>query len=127
MKKNTTLWLVISMLIVSSMVLTACGGSGALAEDPVTLNWNWGTEPPTIDPSLATDTTSVDVVGNTFMGLTRFDPVTGEVIPYLATSWESGEDADGNQTWTFTIVKMSPGLAMMPKPAKLAKLKVTRM
>jgi oligopeptide transport system substrate-binding protein len=103
MKKNTTLWLVISMLIVSSMVLTACGGSGALAEDPVTLNWNWGTEPPTIDPSLATDTTSVDVVGNTFMGLTRFDPVTGEVIPYLATSWESGEDADGNQTWTFTM------------------------
>ncbi len=62
MKKNTTLWLVISMLIVSSMVLTACGGSGALAEDPVTLNWVWTAEPPTIDPSLATDTTAVKKV-----------------------------------------------------------------
>ena len=103
MKKNTTLWLVISLLIVSSMVLTACGGSGALAEDPVTLNWVWTAEPPTIDPSLATDTTSVDVVGNTFVGLTKFDPISGEVAPSLATSWEPGEDAEGNQTWTFTL------------------------
>lgn len=102
MKQNKTLWLVISLLIVGSMVLTACGG-GALAENPVTLNWNWGTEPPTIDPSLATDTTSVDVVGNTFVGLTKFDPVSGAISPYLATEWTSGEDADGNQTWTFTL------------------------
>lgn len=74
-----------------------------MMEQPVTLNWNFGSEPPTIDPSLATDTTSVDLVSNMFMGLTRFDPVTGEVIPYLATEWESGEDADGNQTWTFNL------------------------
>ena len=103
MKMNKTLLMVFALLIVSSMVLTACGGSGALAEDPVTLNWVWTTEPPTIDPSLATDTTSVDVVGNTFVGLTKFDPISGEVAPSLATSWESGEDAEGNQTWTFTL------------------------
>ncbi|MBC8335838.1 MAG: peptide ABC transporter substrate-binding protein [Anaerolineales bacterium] len=99
MKSNKTI-LVFAALIISSMVLAACGGGG-LAADPVTLNWNWATEPPSLDPSLATDTTSVDVVGNTFAGLTKFDPVSGEVAPYLATSWESGEDADGNQTWTF--------------------------
>jgi len=103
MKMNKTLLMVFALLIVSSMMLTACGGSGALAEDPVTLNWVWTTEPPTIDPSLATDTTSVDVVGNTFVGLTKFDPISGEVAPSLATSWESGEDAEGNQTWTFTL------------------------
>jgi oligopeptide transport system substrate-binding protein len=73
------------------------------AEKPVTLNWNYGTEPPTLDPSLATDTTSVDVIRNTFVGLTQFDPVSGEVLPYLATEWESGEDAEGNQTWTFKL------------------------
>ena len=77
--------------------------SWVLGEGRTTLHWNWGTEPPTLDPSLATDTTSVDVVGNTFVGLTKFDPVTGEVSPYLATTWESGEDADGNQTWTFHL------------------------
>ncbi len=74
-----------------------------VVEQPVTLDWNWGTEPPTIDPSLATDTTSVDVIHNLFVTLTQFDPVTGALSPYLATSWESGEDADGNQTWTFHL------------------------
>jgi oligopeptide transport system substrate-binding protein len=45
----------------------------------------------------------VDVDTNLFVGLTRFDPTTGEVLPYLATSWEAGTDADGNQTWTFNL------------------------
>ncbi|HSO28179.1 MAG TPA: hypothetical protein VLS48_08925, partial [Anaerolineales bacterium] len=65
------------------------------SNEPVTLDWNWGTEPPTIDPALATDTTSVDVIRNIFISLTQFDPVSGEVQPYLATDWEAGEDADG--------------------------------
>jgi oligopeptide transport system substrate-binding protein len=64
----------------------------AMMEEPVTLYWNHGTEPPNIDPSLSTDTTSVDIVSNIFMGLTRPDPVTGEVLPYLATDWEVSED-----------------------------------
>jgi hypothetical protein len=70
-------------------------------EKPVTLSYNLGTEPPNIDPSLATDTTSVTVAGNMFMALTHQDPVTFEITPGLATEWEAGEDADGNQTWTF--------------------------
>ncbi|PIE80708.1 MAG: hypothetical protein CSA11_07240 [Chloroflexi bacterium] len=64
---------------------------GEMAE-PVTLHWNWSTEPPSLDPSLATDSTSIDAITNIFMGLTRPDPVTGEVLPYLATDWEVSED-----------------------------------
>jgi oligopeptide transport system substrate-binding protein len=75
----------------------------AMEEKPVTLNLNLNGEPPTLDPALATDTTSVDVDTNLFVGLTRFDPVTAEVLPYLATDWEVGTDADGNQTWTFNL------------------------
>jgi oligopeptide transport system substrate-binding protein len=115
-----------SVLIVGAMLLSACGGTtvetvivekegktvietvivekeGEMGIQPVTLNWNYGTEPPTIDPSLATDTTSVDIVANIFVGLTTFDPITGLVTPELATEWEVGEDADGNQTWTFQM------------------------
>jgi oligopeptide transport system substrate-binding protein len=64
----------------------------AMEDKGVVLNWNYATEPPTIDPSLATDTTSVDIVFNTFMGLTTSDPVTGDVLPHLATDWSVSED-----------------------------------
>ena len=122
------LLVLISVLIAGSLLLSACGSGavetvivevdgetviqtvvvevekeGEAAMQPVTLDWNFGTEPPSLDPSLATDTTSVDVIANLFVGLTAFDPVSGAVIPSLATDWESGEDADGNQTWTFNM------------------------
>jgi len=74
----------------------ATGATG----DKVTLNWNLGTEPPTADPALATDTTSVDLDEQLFLGLTDFDDVTSEVIPELATSWEVSDDG---LTWTFHL------------------------
>lgn len=67
---------------------------------PVTLNVNLGAEPPTIDPQLATDTTSVTLVRNLFVGLTQFDSVDGSLQPYLATEWEANEDGT---VWTFHL------------------------
>ncbi|MCD6494722.1 peptide ABC transporter substrate-binding protein, partial [Candidatus Bipolaricaulota bacterium] len=67
-----------------------------------TLYWNLNTEPPTIDPSLATDTTSVQVDHALFLGLTDFDDATMDVIPRLATDWEASEDG---LTWTFHLRK----------------------
>jgi oligopeptide transport system substrate-binding protein len=71
--------------------------------DVVTLNRNLGTEPPTGDPQLSTDTTSSEIANQAFVGLTRLDQETAEVLPYLATDWSDGVDADGNQTWTFNL------------------------
>jgi len=67
-------------------------------EKPVTLNWNLATEPPQVDPALSTDTTSVQVDEMLFLGLTDFDDETSEVIPELATDWESNEEGT---VWTF--------------------------
>jgi oligopeptide transport system substrate-binding protein len=67
-------------------------------EKPVTLHINLGSEPPQLDPALSTDTTSVAVDEELFLGLTDFDVVTSEVIPELATEWENSEDG---LTWTF--------------------------
>jgi oligopeptide transport system substrate-binding protein len=65
------------------------------------LNYNLGTEPPTLDPALATDTTSVLCDEQLFLGLTDFtDTTDAEVIPELATEWSSS--ADG-LTWTFKM------------------------
>ena len=58
--------------------------------------------PPTIDPNLATDTTSVQCDFLMFMGLTRLDVTTVETKPWLATEWSVS--ADG-LTWTFKMRK----------------------
>ena len=60
-------------------------------EEKVTLHWNFGIEPPTLDPALATDTTSVDLLRNLQIGLTQLTS-EGEVLPMLATEWDISED-----------------------------------
>lgn len=67
-----------------------------------TLYWNLGTEPPTLDPALAHDTTSLLVIGQIFLGLTNYDSETGEIIPELATNWNVSNDG---LKWTFQIRK----------------------
>jgi oligopeptide transport system substrate-binding protein len=69
------------------------------AETKVTLDTNIGTEPPSLDPSLATDTTSIWMIRQMFMGLTGFDE-KADVIPSLATEWSASEDG---LTWTYKI------------------------
>lgn len=63
------------------------------------LNLILSSEPPTIDPAAATDTTSGALIDNVFEGLTDVTP-EGEVIPALAESWEMSEDG---MTYTFHL------------------------
>jgi oligopeptide transport system substrate-binding protein len=88
--------------IVEVMVTAEPEEEAVPEEQPVTFYGNWGTEPPTMDPALTEDTTSVTGVENMFVGLTVLTE-SGEVEPYLATDWEVGEDADGNPTYTFNL------------------------
>ena len=94
MKKNI-LVLILSLSLIMGISLVAFTA-------PVTVNLNLGTEPPTLDPALATDTTSVAVIENLFLGLTDFDDYTTEVVPELATSWECSEDG---LIWVFHLRK----------------------
>jgi oligopeptide transport system substrate-binding protein len=71
----------------------------APAETKVTLDTNIGTEPPSLDPSLATDTTSIWMIRQMFMGLTGFDE-NADVVPSLATEWSASEDG---LTWTYKM------------------------
>jgi len=61
-------------------------------ERPITLDISFSGDPPTLDPSLATDTTSVWVDEQLFIGLTDLDSETMEAIPRLATSWDISAD-----------------------------------
>ena len=57
----------------------------------VVSQYNLASEPPTLDPSLATDTTSNFVIENMFLGLTGFDE-DGNIEPELALDWTISED-----------------------------------
>jgi oligopeptide transport system substrate-binding protein len=60
------------------------------AEQVITIAW--GAEPPSLDPGLASDTTSANIIGNIMDPLLRIDHETSEPIPGLAESWEVSED-----------------------------------
>ena len=67
---------------------------------PVQLDVASASEISTLDPALASDTVSVGVIENLFLGLTDVDPYTGQIIPELASAWERSDDG---LVWTFTI------------------------
>ena len=64
------------------------------------LNTGGSGDVPTIDPALSTDTTSVQIVEETTVGLSRQNEVTTLVEPGMATSWDIS--ADG-LTYTFHL------------------------
>ena len=71
-----------------------------LAND--TLYFNLSTEPPTLDPTLSTDTTSSLVIRNIFDGLVAYDITNPElpVVPKVAKSWEISKN---RKTYTFSL------------------------
>ena len=92
-------FVLVAIAMALAIVLSGCASGGATGPE---INMNLGTEPPTADPALATDTTSVQVDEMLFLGLTDFDDKTLEVIPELATEWSVS--ADG-LVWTFKMRK----------------------
>ncbi|MFH1609300.1 MAG: peptide ABC transporter substrate-binding protein [Candidatus Bipolaricaulota bacterium] len=85
-------WRIGVLVLVGLFVATSAVLGGEL------LRRNLGTEPPTADPALSTDTTSVEIVENMFLGLVDLDEVDMSPVPELATSWTASDDG---LTWTF--------------------------
>jgi len=123
MRKN---FAVLSLLVVLSMILTACGGAAPAAgepavvketvivevpgateapmEGPKVLNLTFGPgDVPTLDPAIAEDTSSIQVIEEAFIGVTHIDEETSATVPGMATEWNSEVNADGSETITFNL------------------------
>ncbi|HUV94769.1 MAG TPA: peptide ABC transporter substrate-binding protein [Anaerolineae bacterium] len=98
MLHNKRTFVLLAIVMVVSIAAGGCARGAALAKE---INLNLGTEPPTLDPALATDTTSVQCDELLFLGLTDFDDQTLETIPELATEWS----VSGDLVWTFKMRK----------------------
>ncbi|MGN4126270.1 peptide ABC transporter substrate-binding protein [Lysinibacillus sphaericus] len=112
MNKNKK-FLLLTVIAVFSLVLAACGfggdssdnskddnkGSGSTETASKELNLVVASEPPSLHPQLATDSTSSAVLINVFEGLTRLD-ADGKPTPAIAEKWEVSEDG---LTYTFKL------------------------
>lgn len=88
------------LLILASLMvapLSIAQGEDGFVRYPITA------DPEHLNPFISDTITIGTVNRNIFEGLTRLDAATGDINPAIAESWEIGEDAEGNQTFTFTL------------------------
>jgi ABC-type oligopeptide transport system substrate-binding subunit len=93
---------VFAAIVVSlALVAAGCGGDddAGSGNGGDTITVNWGTEPPSLDPGLATDTTSANILLNIMDPLIKLDDDLNPV-PSAAESFETSEDG---KTVTFVL------------------------
>ncbi len=115
--KLRSAWFALAALVASmALVAAGCGGSddetaggsdttqtdtqggGNLAADQ-SLTVNWGAEPPSLDPGLATDTTSSNILLNIMDPLVKLGDDL-KPVPSMAESWDISDDG---KTVTFHL------------------------
>jgi peptide/nickel transport system substrate-binding protein len=94
---------------VAALVLAACGSGGAASGGPPaagppqhggTLRFAVGSDQGCVDPQQVTSNDSIYPMRQIVDSLTDQDPVTGEIKPWLATTWQTSPDAT---SYTFTL------------------------
>jgi peptide/nickel transport system substrate-binding protein len=87
--------LAISLSVFLAIILTGCNSdiwlSANASQSPQLVDAILS-DPKTFNPILASDATSSGVGGMMFDGLVEQNPITGEIEPALAESWEMSED-----------------------------------
>ena len=97
MKKSLVLML--AVILVTSL-FAGCGQGGGKTTTDAILYYACGSEPYlTLDPSVE-NSNGVCVLQNVYETLTRYNDQTGDVEPYLATSWTHNDDGT---VWEFTL------------------------
>lgn len=93
LKKTVSLLLI---LLITTGLLAGCSNSSSKSEQE--LVFSIASEPPTLDPQLATDQYSIIVGNAVFEGLVRY--YDGKVYPGMAEKWEVSED---KKVYTFHL------------------------
>ena len=99
---KTKKWMLTAGVVLSTAVLlVACGKADKEADAPTTFSYVYGVDPSSLDYSIATRTSTTDIVGNVVDGLMENDEY-GNVIPSLAEDWTVSKDG---LTYTYKLRK----------------------
>ena len=97
---KTKKWMLTAGVVLSTAVLlVACGKADKEADAPTTFSYVYGVDPSSLDYSIATRTSTTDIIGNVVDGLLENDEY-GNLIPSLAEDWSVS--ADG-LTYTYKL------------------------
>ena len=95
-------WLLTAGVVLSTTaLLVACGKADKEADAPTTFSYVYAVDPASLDYSIATRTSTTDVIGNVIDGLMENDQY-GNVIPSLAEDWSVSKDG---LTYTYKLRK----------------------
>ena len=95
-------WLLTAGVFLSTVVLlTACGKANKEADAPTTFSYVYAVDPASLDYSIATRTSTTDIIGNVIDGLMENDQY-GNVVPSLAEDWSVSKDG---LTYTYKLRK----------------------
>ena len=95
-------WLLTAGVVLSTAVLlVACGKADKEADAPTTFSYVYGVDPSSLDYSIATRTSTTDIIGNVVDGLLENDEY-GNLIPSLAEDWSVSQDG---LTYTYKLRK----------------------
>ena len=91
-------WLATGLTVLATLTMASTLAGPAMAQGK-TLTVRFYDDPAGFDPANIFRIENENIAFNIFSGLTTYDGVTGEIIPDLATSWETTD----NKTWTFKL------------------------
>ena len=95
-------WLLTAGVVLSTTaLLVACGKADKEADAPTTFSYVYAVDPASLDYSIATRTSTTDVIGNVVDGLMENDQY-GNVVPSLAEDWSVSKDG---LTYTYKLRK----------------------
>jgi len=95
---SVALLVIAALLLLSRVPVSA--GDRARQTEPVTLYLARLVALATYDPQRADNDHDIEAIDNLFLGLADRHPITGEIVPELATSWTVSEDG---RVWTFYL------------------------
>ena len=99
---KTKKWMLTAGVVLSAAVLlVACGKADKEADAPTTFSYVYGVDPSSLDYSIATRTSTTDIIGNVVDGLLENDEY-GNLVPSLAEDWSVSQDG---LTYTYKLRK----------------------